>query len=86
MRGKIPAPDAPPGDSGEDDDDDEEKPNGPREGQKEGKGREGEKQERQLSPEEAGWLLDAFKLGGNKQMPMGQGEEKKPKDRKGKDW
>ena len=87
MRGKIPAPDAPPGDSGEDDDDDdEEKPNGPREGQKEGKGREGEKQERQLSPQEAGWLLDAFKLGGNKQLPMGQGEEKKPKDRKGKDW
>ena len=86
MRGKIPAPDAPPGDAGEDDDDDDEKPNGPREGQEEGKGREGEKQERQLSPEEAGWLLDAFKLGGNKQMPMGQGEEKKPKDRKGKDW
>ena len=87
MRGKIPAPDAPPGDAGDEDEDEDEedKPNGPREGQQEGKGREGEEQ-RQLSPQEAGWILDAFKLGGNKQLPMGQGEEKKPKDKKGKDW
>ena len=87
MRGKIPAPDAPPGDAGEeeDDEDEEDKPNGPREGQEEGKGREGE-EKRQLSPQEAGWILDAFKLGGNKQLPMGQGEEKKPKDKKGKNW
>jgi tetratricopeptide (TPR) repeat protein len=87
MRGKMPAPDAPPGEAGEEDEDEDEedKPNGPREGQEEGKGREGE-EKRQLSPQEAGWILDAFKLGGNKQLPMGQGEEKKPKDRKGKNW
>jgi len=87
MRGKIPAPDAPPGDNGDEDDDEdiEDKPNGPREGQQEGKGKEGE-EKRQLSQQEAGWILDAFKLGGNKQLPMGQGEEKKPKDRKGKNW
>ena len=86
MRGKIPAPDAPPGDNGEEEDEDEEdKPNGPRDGQEEGKGKEGE-EKRQLSPQEAGWILDAFKLGGNKQLPMGQGEEKKPKDKKGKNW
>ncbi len=87
LRGKIPAPDAPPGDAGEEDEDEDEedKPNGPREGQEEGKGREGE-EKRQLSPQEAGWILDAFKLGGNKQLPMGQGEEKKPKDKKGKNW
>ena len=87
LRGKIPAPDAPPGDAGEEDDDEDEedKPNGPREGQQEGKGKEGEER-RQLSSQEAGWILDAFKLGGNKQLPMGQGEEKKPKDKKGKNW
>ncbi len=85
MRGKIPAPDAPPGDAGDEDEDEEDKPNGPREGQQEGKGREGEER-RALSRDEAGWILDAFKLGGNKQLPMGQGEEKKPKDKKGRDW
>lgn len=87
MRGKIPAPDAPPGEGGEEDEDEDEedKPNGPREGQQQGKGRDGE-EKRQLSQEEAGWILESFKLGGNKQLPMGQGEEKKPKDKKGKNW
>jgi hypothetical protein len=85
LRGKIPAPDAPPGEAGEEDEDDEDKPNGPREGQIESKGREGE-EKRQLSPQEAAWILDAFRLGGNKQLPMGQGEEKKPKDKTGKNW
>ncbi len=85
LRGKIPAPDAPPGEAGEEDEDDEDKPNGPREGQIESKGREGE-EKRQLSPQESAWILDAFKLGGNKQLPMGQGEEKKPKDKTGKNW
>ncbi len=85
LRGKIPAPDAPPGGAGEEEDEDDvENPNGPREGE-EGKGREGEEQ-RRLSREEAGWILDSFKLGGNKQLPMGQGEEKPPRDRKGKNW
>lgn len=85
IRGKIPAPDAPPGDAGDEDEDDEERSDGPREGQKEGRGRDGE-EKRQLSAEEAGWILESFKLGGNKQLPMGQGEEKKPKDKKGKNW
>jgi Ca-activated chloride channel family protein len=88
MRGKIPAPQAPPGAAGEDsdeDEDDSDKPNGPREGQ-EGKGREGEEEKRKLSRDEAGWILDAFKLGGEKRLPMGQGDETKPKDKKGKNW
>lgn len=85
LRGKIPAPDAPPGEGGEEEDeDDAENPKGPREGQEEGRGREGE--ERSLSREEAGWILDSFKLGGDKRLPMGQGEEGKPKDKKGKNW
>jgi len=85
LRGKIPAPDAPPG-AGEDDEeeDDEEGQKGPQEGQKEGRSREG--QTIRISREEAGWILEAFKLGGDRRLPMGQGEEKKPKDQKGKDW
>lgn len=85
LRGKIPAPDAPPGGKGEDEEEDEEdSPNGPREGHEEGPGREG--QTIKISRDEAGWILDAFKLGGDKRLPMGQGEEAKPKDRKGRNW
>ena len=86
LRGKIPAPDAPPGGGAdEEDEDDAENPKGPREGQQEGRGPEGEEQHR-LTPEEAGWLLESFKLGGDRRLPMGQGPEVKPKDRKGKNW
>lgn len=85
LRGKIPGPDAPPGAGGDDDEEDEEDGrNGPQEGQKEGRGREG--QVIRISREEAGWILEAFKLGGDRRLPMGQGAEKKPKDQKGKDW
>lgn len=85
LRGKIPAPDAPPGGKGdEEDEEEEESPNGPREGHEEGPTREG--QIIKISREEAGWILDAFKLGGDKRLPMGQGEEGKPKDRKGRNW
>jgi Ca-activated chloride channel family protein len=85
LRGKIPAPDAPPGEGGEEEDEDDvENPKGPREGQQEGRGRDGE--ERSLSREEAGWILDSFKLGGDRRLPMGQGPETKPKDKKGKNW
>ena len=84
LLGKIPAPNAPPGDDCEEDEDDAERPKGPREGQ-EGKGREGEERKK-LSAEEAGWLLESFKLGGDRRLPMGQGGEAKPKDRKGKNW
>lgn len=86
LRGKIPAPDAPPGGSGDEEDEEEEdSPNGPREGQQEGPSREGQQVIR-ISREEAGWILDAFKLGGDRRLPMGQGEEGKPKDRKGRNW
>jgi Ca-activated chloride channel family protein len=84
LRGKMPAPDAPPGGQGEEDEEEEDQPNGPREGQQEGPSREG--QVLKISREEAGWILDAFKLGGDKRLPMGQGEEAKPKDRKGRNW
>jgi tetratricopeptide (TPR) repeat protein len=86
LRGKIPEPEAPPGEAGDEgDEDDAERPKGPREGKEEGRGREG-KEQRRLSPQEAGWLLESFKLGGDRRLPMGQGEEGKPKDRKGNNW
>ena len=86
LRGKMPAPDAPPGEAGDEgDEDDVERPKGPREGQEEGRSREG-KEQRRLTPQEAGWLLESFKLGGDRRLPMGQGEEGKPKDLKGNNW
>lgn len=86
LRGKIPAPDAPPGGAGDEEEEEEEdSPNGPREGHEEGPSREGQ-QILRISREEAGWILDAFKLGGDKRLPMGQGTEGNPKDKKGKNW
>jgi len=87
LRGKIPAPNAPPGaaedfDAEEDDDD---RPRGPRPGEEEARGRDGNEQQ-QLSPEEAGWLLESLKLNGERRLPMGPGNQEKPKDRKGKTW
>ena len=85
LRGQIPDPLAPPGGSGEEDDEEEQdNPNGPQQGQQEGPNREGN--EIKLSPEQAGWMLDSFKLGGDRRLPMGQGNEEKPRDRKGRDW
>ena len=83
LRGMIPDPLAPPGGAG-DDEEEEEQPKGPKEGQREGKGRDGEEQS--MSPEEAGLLLEGFKLGGDRRLPMGQRDEGKPKDRTGKNW
>ncbi len=83
MKGKIPAPDMPPGAAG-DDDDDEEMPNGQQQGQKEGTGKQGE--EMSLSPEQAGWLLNGFKLDSEHRLPMGQESTAQPKQRSGRTW
>lgn len=86
LLGKIPAPNAPPGDDGEDDEDEAQRPKGPKEGQQEGRGREGDQKQR-MSPEEAGWLLNSFKLGGDRRLPMGPGgDSKKPSESKGRNW
>jgi len=82
LRGQIPAPLMPPGAAGEDEE--EGRPWQPKEGEQEGPSKEGE--EMTLSPEEAGWLLEGFRLDGERRLPMGQGEEAQPKDRRGRDW
>lgn len=83
LKGKIPGAGMTPGLGGEEDED-EDAPFGPQPGMQEGLGREGK--EIPISPEQAGQLLDGFKLGGNARLPIGQGNEGKPKDRKGKNW
>lgn len=83
LKGKIPGAGTTPGPGGEEDEEDDE-PFGPQPGMQEGLGREGK--EIPISPEQAGQLLDGFKLGGNARLPIGQGNEGKPKDRKGRNW
>jgi hypothetical protein len=82
-KGRIPGKDMPPGAAGEDDED-EDMPMGPKPGQEEGPGKEG--QEMALSQEQAGWVLDGFKLDGERRLPMGQGPEAQPKDRNRPTW
>jgi hypothetical protein len=83
LKGKIPAPDMPPGAPG-DDDEDEDMPQGPKEGQKEGPTKEGE--EMALSPEQAAWLLEGFQLDSERRLPMGQKNTAEPRERTRKPW
>ena len=83
LKGRIPAPDMPPGAAG-DSDEDEDQPLGPKPGQEEGPSKDGN--EMPLSPEQAGWLLDAYKLDSERRLPMGQGPAADPKDRSRPTW
>jgi hypothetical protein len=83
LKGKIPAADMPPGGAGDDEEEDD-KPNGPKEGDKEGPTKDG--QEMPISPEQASWLLDGFKLDGDKRLPMGQNDTAEPKARNRPTW
>ena len=92
LKGKIPAPDAPPGgkgdgeeeDEGEDEPGDSDKPNGPMPERQEGGGKTGE--EMKMSAESAEQMLNGMRRDGDRRMPMGQGEEGKPKDPKRPNW
>jgi hypothetical protein len=83
LKGRIPAPDMPPGAAG-DDDDDEDMPKGSQPDQKEGESKQGE--EMTLSPEQAAWLLNGYKLDSEHRLPMGQENMIQPKDRSGRTW
>ena len=82
-KGRIPGKDMPPGAAG-DDDEDEDMPFGPQPGQEEGATKEGK--EMTLSQEQAGWVLDGFKLDSERRLPMGQGEQAQPRDRNRPTW
>jgi tetratricopeptide (TPR) repeat protein len=83
LRGRIPAENMPPGAPGDDEEDDDQ-PQGPKPGQKEGPTKDGH--EMMLSPEQAGWLLDQFKLDSEHRLPMGEGKPGKPSDRNRPTW
>ena len=83
LKGKIPAPDMPPGGAGDDDEEDD-MPNGQKQDQKEGPGKQGE--EMTLSPEQAGWLLNGFKLDSEHRLPMGQENTAEPRSKSGRTW
>jgi tetratricopeptide (TPR) repeat protein len=84
LKGKIPEADMPPGAAGEDEEE-EEQPMGQKPGEQEKPGKSGE-EEMPLSPEQAGWLLEGFKLGNERRLPMGQKETGEPKNRARKPW
>lgn len=84
LKGKIPAPDMPPGAAG-DDDEDEDNPNGPQPGQKEGPTKDGNEM-MTLTPEQANWLLEGFKLDTERRLPMGQQDTAEPRNRNRPTW
>lgn len=93
LKGKMPAPNAPPGDQGEDDD---EGKNGSGKGdlkpeslagKEEGAGRDGEQAQGQLSPDQAGQILAGLPVDGSKRLPMGGDKQGAPaKDKQGRNW
>jgi len=89
LKGQIPMENMPPGAPG--DDDEEEVMPESLGGREENAGKEGKELERPLSPEEAGRLLDGFKLDGGRRLPMsgrgeGEGKDGKPNQRPTKPW
>jgi len=83
LKGRIPAPDMPPGAAG-DDGEEEEQPLGQLPGQEEGPSKDGK--EMPLSPEQAGWLLEAYKLETERRLPMGEGPRGQTRDRSRPPW
>ena len=84
LRGRIPAPDMPPGAAG--DDDDEDMQPGLLAGQKETASREGDQMQLPLSPDEAGQILDGLSLDGTRRLEMSDKQGAPPKDKNGRDW
>jgi hypothetical protein len=58
---------------------------GQKPGEKESPGKQGDEQ-MSLSPEQAGWLLEGYKLDSERRFPMSQKEAGEPKDRGRKTW
>jgi tetratricopeptide (TPR) repeat protein len=85
LRGQIPDDAMPPGAPGEGEEEDEgDLPKGLEPGMKEGASKSGEEQP--LSPEEAGQLLNGFRLDGERRLPMGDGKQATPKSSNRKTW
>jgi len=55
-------------------------------GQKEGASQQGDQMEMQLTPEQAGQILDGLSLDGSRRLSMSDQQGKPPGDRKGRNW
>jgi Ca-activated chloride channel family protein len=87
LKGRIPKDKMPPSAGNSDDEDDMGEPKLEELiGKQESGPKDGRESDLTLSREDAGGLLDSFKLGGNRRLPMGQGDPGQPKDRKRRDW
>jgi hypothetical protein len=84
LKGRIPAPMAPPGAPGDEDEDEGLPPDSLR-GLQEAPTEGGKEIKLTISPEEAGQLLNSIQPDG-KLLPMGQGDTGKPKDRPRRTW
>ena len=82
LKGRIPGSQMPPG-AGQDDEDEDALAGLPP-GQKEAPSKQGK--EMSLSPEQAAWLLEGFRLDGERKLPMGQSAAAEPQDRSRKTW
>ena len=80
LKGRIPNPNMPPGEAG---DEEEEQEQQPQPGQQEGPSKDG--QEMTLSPEQAAWLLDSYRLDSERRLPMGESPSQ-PKERSRPMW
>ena len=87
LKGQIPASDAPPGPAGEDGDDDDQGVQ-PDElaVQKENAARAGDQLPAQLSPDQAGQILDVLSLDGGRRLSMSDKQGVPPGDQKGRNW
>jgi tetratricopeptide (TPR) repeat protein len=88
LKGKIPAPNAPPGSGGEEDEDEGENGVKPEslQGREENAGREGNLSNAPLSPDQAGQMLDGLPVDGNRRLSMSDQQGTPPKARNGRNW
>ncbi len=87
LKGKMPGGQLPPGAPGDEEDEDEQSPFGKQPGEEPGKKKD-EKKETGLTPEQAAWLLEGYKLDSERRLPMTitEGKEAKPNDRSRPTW
>lgn len=85
LKGRIPAPNAPPGGFGDEDEDEDLQPSDLA-GQEEGVSREGQEQVIPLSPDQAGQILDGLSPDAARRLPMSSQQTAKPKDKNGCNW
>ncbi len=92
LKGQIPAPNAPPGGKGDDEDEGEGNGKGDIKpeslsGKEENAGRDGTEIQVQLSPDQAGQMLDALPVDGSRRLPIGGDQQGQPPgDKKGRNW